>query len=139
MPEITFTGNCLFCRSSNTQFLQDEHHKTDQHGSRVGILKCLDCNMASFWYAKVKEKFSIQDNKIILTSRPVINIKPCWDGPITSWLYGHIEESSIRTGRPIQTYYTNMVIEDSKITERYLELTTDKEKIIISSKSVDNQ
>ena len=124
MESIEKIGKCLFCESEDTVFLQDEHHKTDKHGASIGILQCNNCGMVMFWYAKTKEKMKISGNKIEMSARPVINVRPCWDGPVNSWLWGKIMESSTRTGRPLETYYTNITIKTGITGIRYFEFET---------------
>ncbi len=119
--KIEKEGICLFCKSKTTEFIQDKHHLSDNNNALVGILKCLNCGMISFWYAKVKQKTKLEGNVISITARPVIKIVPQWDGPISPWLYSYMEESSRLTGRPLETYYSNIIINNGDITERKLE------------------
>lgn len=104
---------CLFCNSADLFYEFDSHNPKTADGARCGTATCNDCGQVMFWYHKTKEKFKINGNKIEMESRPVLTIVPSWDGPMRQFIWDRISHSSIKTGRSIDTFYTNYLPSDT--------------------------
>jgi len=108
---------CTWCLSENTYFEQDPHNKTTSDGADYGVLVCNDCHQIQFWFFKTKGSINITDSKreiSIKYKEPSIVFVNQWDGPVTQFLWSHIEKSSKLTARPIETYYSTIIIKNNK-------------------------
>jgi len=96
---------CPIC-SNILLFEQDPHHKSTIDGHPCGIAKCGQCNNIRFWILTFKKKYKIENSVLTASSKQKLTMLDCWDENITPWLYTKLEEYSLKSGRPIETYWT---------------------------------
>jgi hypothetical protein len=109
------TRKCVWCGSNDTYFDQDIHNKTTQDGADYGVLVCNNCHQIQFWFFKIKGTVINHKQKIeIKYKEPNLVFINQWDGPVTQFLWSHIERSSKLTGRPTESYYSTIIIKNSK-------------------------
>jgi len=108
-------NKCIWCGSDDTYFERDAHNKTTKDGADYGVLICNDCHQIQFWFFKIKGRVDVTNGKLTVKHKePKIVFIDQWDGPVTQFLWNHIEQSSKLTGRPIDTYYTQIIIKNAK-------------------------
>jgi hypothetical protein len=130
MTKEVIKCKCGWCGSEDISFEQDNHQKRIQ-GVNSGVLICSNCNQIAFWYFKVKEKISFEGNIFSSECTPKLVIVDQWDGAVSPFLYDHMTRASELTGRPLTSYYTNIIIEkDKPIAVRYLDFTEIKEAFL---------
>jgi hypothetical protein len=108
MNDEVIKTKCNWCGSKNIELLQDNHHKKIDD-SHCGIVKCNDCGDIAFWFLKIKSKTKILPDHIEVKANMKFAKTLKWDGPITQWIWLHIEEACEKTGKQPIDYYVTYV------------------------------